>query len=213
MGNAHRAGLGLVDAGWTGVVTTTRGAVVATVTPVGRMSAIEVWLRVQVESTRVHGGDWSVYVDGSERLVIGTSLASFDLAATLVTQTRLALTAGPYTGLPGYTGAAAHFGAVYPTRGIDFQGGRPAVDRGRPSGTGALGLPGAPGSSSGTVRCWGTLTELIGLEGTLTAAEAYDAWVDGRGVARFWLGDVSRSRWTRDHRQAFLELNVREVTS
>jgi hypothetical protein len=192
--SALRSGLALVDAGWTGVVTVTIGAVVATVQPQGRMSAAAVWAYLLQESTRLHGGSWSGYVDSSDKLYIAGTAGNFTLAATGVTQTRLGLT-GTYTGAGSYTADVAHYGAVTPSLGLRYDGGDAAL-AGRPAGaTGALGSGGAWASEAGGLACYGTIAELVALEATLMAANVYDVWLDGRMLAKVHMGNVTRSRW------------------
>jgi len=205
-----RSGLALVDAGWTGSVTVTIGAVVATLTPTGRWSVAAAWAYVLQEATRLHGGTWSGYVDSADKLFISGTAGNFTLAATGTTQTRLGLT-GTYTGAGSYTADVAHYGAVTPSLGLRYDGGDTSIGGTAPGATGAFGFGGAWASEAGGLACYGTIAELVALESTLMAANVYDAWLDGRLVTRIHVGNVTRSRWGAHADRAMLTVACQTV--
>ena len=210
MASSLRSGLALVDAGWTGAVTVTIGAVVAAVQPQGRMSAAGVWMYLLQECRRIHGGTWAGYVDSADKLYITSDTAAFALAATSVTQTRLGLT-GTYTGATAYTADVAHYGAVTPSLGLMLDAGDASVSGMPPGASGALGAGGAWAAEGGTLACFGTIAELVALEVTLLAAEVYDVWLEGRHQGRVHLGNISRARWGSHGNRATLNCSVTGV--
>ena len=136
--NPHNVGFAKVVGGWTGIVKTTIGGTIATVTPSGRQSPVSVWNELIKLSRITHGGSWGGWVDADGKLYIESSL-SFDLAHTLLTRSRLGF-ASDSTGIKTITAPSVHSEGYYP-RWVAFSGTDRIADSAKPVNEATGGIP------------------------------------------------------------------------
>ncbi len=176
-------GFAKVSSGWTGVVSVTIGAAVATVTP-DVDSPASVWLALLKECRLVHGGVWNGWVDTSGILTIQHSV-SFTLASSLSTKSRCTL-ATSATGTT-VTGTGPHQYGFYPLA-INFTGHDRAKEDGVSAADGSGATPLIWGSGKGDLEILDTWVNNYNLhESLMDSTELFtmDFWMGGRGFGRY----------------------------
>lgn len=183
--------LARVTDGWTGEVTVAVGDSTFTVRPPVRGSTVSV-LDAIVRAGSRRGGSWSWSVDLVGVVTI-TSTVPFELILDGTTRTRLGLT-GTYAGQFSCAGASAAYELIIPSLGLALSGAE-GMARGGGVSQATIGTAGAVGlgiiEESGTVRCFGTYDELVGIEESLEG-EAWDVGLGGDYGGRVWVRGLAR---------------------
>ena len=195
--NSQISALAEVTSGWTGAVTITVGATVATYTPSGRSSAFEVLRGIGREAVRVHGvtvGGWAT----SAGVLAIRSTVVFSLAATGTTMGRLGLT-GTLSASNEYTFPSAYAGGVIPDYGANARSAMIQVKPGKAAATGAGALSAGLEAAGARVNLFDDLAGVVDLAAELDAGGTYDAAVfsddDEMPLVRLRVRGIQLMRW------------------
>ena len=173
--------LGEVTTGYTGNVTITVGATVATYTSKAAESPLSVLLGLMAESYLVHGAGFAAWVDSSDKINIAYSGGVFSIGSSGTTQTRLGLT-GALSGAPGYTFPNAYSDALAPGLGLHIDGAWSVWDGGGQMSDGALGrLPWLTGFER-TLSVYDTAANLMTHQATLDDGGTWDMYMYRAGA-------------------------------
>jgi len=175
MANNFYSLLAKVDDGWTGAITVTVGATVATVTPRSRTSALRVLERLVYEARRVHGASFVAYVTSGSKFVVEMP-ATFAIAATLTTATKTGLTADQ-SGASSYTFPTAIPDAMVPRYGSQLRTGLLGADKGSALLAGGLGFSTGRARIAGRLAIYDTLATSSTFADTLADGGTYDVGV------------------------------------
>lgn len=175
----HVSGLAQVTSGWSGTLTTTVGAVTATLSPPLRTSAAEVARELARLSQRTHGGTWQAWVTSAGKLVVEASLA-FGLNATGFCATQTGYSAGPYASATSVEATDAHPGGVYPAGGVGADIGGTSLPLGVALGDGSSVALGVLSYASGGLVLEDDHASLMALLPALATGTTWDVWDGGR---------------------------------
>ncbi len=181
MANNYYSLLAKVVDGWTGSLTVTVGAAVATVTPRPRTSALRVLERMVYEARRVHGAVFVAYVDSASKFFVFMP-ATFAIAATGTTAAKTGLTANQ-SGASSYTFPTAIPSALLPAYGAQLRSSLIGVETGASLLSGGLGFGGGPKKIAGTLSLYDTLANSTTLADTLADGGTFDVGVMRTGDA------------------------------
>jgi len=202
MSNPYYSLLAKVVDGWTGALTVTIGATVATVTPRPRTSALRVLERMVYEARRVHGAAFVAYVDSASKFVVEMP-STFAIAATGTTDTKTGLTADQ-SGASSYTFPTAIPSALLPAYGAHLKSSVVDVRKGKTMYSGGAGFTLGPGRLAGRVVLYDTIVNSSTFADTLADGGTYDIAVMRTDNAtnvmtaeRFILRSSAVSRWGR----------------
>jgi len=202
MANNYYSLLTKVVDGWTGALTVTIGAVVATVTPRPRTSALRVLERMVYEARRVHGAVFIAYVDSASRFVVFMP-STFAIAATGTTAAKSGLTANQ-SGSNYYTFPTAIPSALLPAYGAHIKSAVVSVRKGKTVYSGGAGFTLGPNPITGRIVLYDTLPNSSTFADTLADGGTYDIGVmrtdnetNVMTVERFILRSSAVSRWGR----------------
>jgi len=200
MANPYYSLLAKVVDGWTGTLTVTIGAAVATVTPRGRTSALRVLERMVYEARRVHGEAFIAYVDSASKFVVEMP-STFAIAATGTTDTKTGLTADQ-SGSSSYTFPTAIPSAILPAYGAHLKSPVVSVQKGKTMYSGGAGFTLGPARLGGRVVLYDTIVNSSTFANTLADGGTYDIGVmrtdnttNVMVVERFILRSSAVSRW------------------
>lgn len=205
--------IALVCSGWTGAVTVTVGTSSRVISTPSTTSIVELLDRIiRVGSRR--GGEWAWSIDGAGFITI-SSTAAFELTLTGTTLTRLGMLSGPYSGAYYYVADAAAYEVHLPSLGLLLTG-ADAVARGggvtqaETAATASTGMRFE--EESGTIRFYGTQTELVALVDTLEGG-VWDVGCGGDWSARVRVRGIAREPWGKDPTKSTLSASVVGVSS
>lgn len=193
--NQFISGLARVTDGWTGEVIVSVDGSSYAVQVFARSSVSEVLERIVRAGSR-RGGAWSWWI-GADGAVTLFATVPFEVVLSGTTRDRLGL-GGIYAGQYTYTGDPIDEAwLVVPSLGIGLAGaegmsrggGVTQSEVGAESATGLL-----DGEDSGTVRIYGTQSELVDLVTTL-GGDTWDIALGGTKAARVRVQGVTRERW------------------
>ena len=201
MANNFYSLLAKVSDGWTGVITVTVGATVATITPRSRTSALRVIERLVYEARRVHGASFVAYVTSGSKFVVEMP-STFAIAATLTTATKTGLSADQ-SGASSYTFPTAIPDAMVPRYGSQLRTRMLGADRGSALLSGGLGFVKGRSRVAGRLTMYDTLATSSTFADTLADGGTYDVGVmrtddatDVMTVERVLVRTASVQRWS-----------------
>ena len=204
--------------GWTGAVTVTVGATVATVTPRARTSALAVLERVVYEARRVHGAAFVAYTTAAGEFTVEMP-ATFAIAATGTTATKTGLTA-TQSGADAYTFPDAVVGGIVPAYGARVRSRTAGRDTGAALLAGGLGFTRGIQKSAGSLALFDTLANSSTMADTLAAGGTYDLAVlrtdnatNITALARLRVAGSSVQRWTELGSSGRVECSVLGVSA
>jgi len=175
MANNYYSLLAKVVDGWTGTLTVTIGAAVATVTPRARTSALRVLERMVYEARRVHGEAFVAYVDSASKFVVEMP-STFAIAATGTTATKTGLTANQ-SGASSYTFPTAIPSAILPAYGAQLRTKVVSLKKGSTLLAGGFGFTGGPSKDRGRLTLYDTLANNSTTADTLADGGTFDVGI------------------------------------
>jgi len=173
--NPYYSLLAKVVDGWTGTLTVTIGAAVATVTPRPRTSALRVLERMVYEARRVHGAAFIAYVDSASKFVVEMP-STFAIAATGTTDTKTGLTANQ-SGSSSYTFPTAIPSALLPAYGAQLRLEVIGAKRGSTLLSGGFGFTGGSKKIAGRLILYDTLANDSTVADTLADGGTFDVGI------------------------------------
>jgi len=175
MANNYYSLLAKVVDGWTGTLTVTIGAVVATVTPRPRTSALRVLERMVYEARRVHGAAFVAYVDSASKFVVEMP-STFAIAATGTTDTKTGLTADQ-SGSSSYTFPTAIPSALLPAYGAKLRSKLLGRKKGSSLLAGGFGFTKGAQKVTGILSLFDTLPNSTTFADTLADGGTFDVGI------------------------------------
>ncbi len=204
--------------GWTGALTVTVGATVATITPRARTSALRVLERVVYEARRVHGEAFVAYTTAAGKFTVEMP-STFSIAATGTTATKTGLTASQ-SGASAYTFPDVVADGIVPAYGARLRTRAAGRETGAALLSGGLGFNKGHESIGGALALFDTLANSSTMADTLASGGTYDVAVlrtnssiNATVLERVRVSGSSVRRWTELGSSGRVECSVVGVTS